>query len=84
MHNMDKFSILKVIWSIDIWDEVHILVRALNWFSVEPPTGRVAVASLLYPPPFPFKVESSSRQCVLLNDKYCVLLSDILGCFHTD
>ena len=52
---MDTFCILIVIWSIDIWDDVHILVRALNWFSVEPPTGRVAVPSLIYPP-FPFNV----------------------------
>ena len=56
IYNMDKFCILIVIWSIvlDIWDDVHILVRALNWLSGEPPTGRVAVPSLIYPP-FPFK-----------------------------
>ena len=56
IYNMDKMYILKVIWSIGIWDDVHILVRALNWLSVEPPTGRVAVPSLIYPPsPSPFK-----------------------------
>ena len=30
MYIMDIFSILKVIWSIHIWDDVHISVRALN------------------------------------------------------
>ena len=54
MYNMDKFCIIIVIWSIDIRDDEHILVGALNWFSVEPPTGRVAGPSLIYPP-FPFK-----------------------------
>ena len=53
IYNMDKFCILIIIWSIDIWDDVHILVRALIWLSGEPPTGRVAVPSLIYPP-FPF------------------------------
>ena len=77
IYNMDKFSILKVIWSIDIWDDVHILVQcgAPHW------EGGCRIPFI---PPFPFKVDSLSRQCVLLNDKYCVLLSDILGCFHTD
>ena len=36
IHNMDTLCMLIVIWSIDIWDDVHTLVRALNWFSVEP------------------------------------------------
>ena len=59
---METFCILKVIWSIDIWDDVHIFVRVLNWLSVEPLTGRVAVnvTALIYPPPFP-----SPGLCVL-------------------
>ena len=37
LYNMDKFNVLKVIWSIDIWKDVHILVRTLNWLSVKRP-----------------------------------------------
>ena len=47
IYNMDILYILKVIWSIDIWDDVHILVRALNWLFVKLLTWRVAVTSLI-------------------------------------
>ena len=59
IYNIDNFFVLIVIWSIDIWDDVHILVKALNWLSVEPPTGRVAVPSFIYPP-FPLKFETAA------------------------
>ena len=34
IYNIDTFYILKLIWSIAMWDDVHILVRALNWLNV--------------------------------------------------
>ena len=54
IYNMDKFCILIVIWSIDIWDDVHILVRALNCLSGEPPHWDGG-CSIPYIPPFPYK-----------------------------
>ena len=51
---MDKLYTLKVIWSKVIWDDVHILVRALNWLSVKPPTphlGGWLLRPLYTPPP---------------------------------
>ena len=49
--NMDKIEVLHIICSLDVWDNVYILFRALNWLSVKPPTGRAAVKSFIYPPP---------------------------------